>query len=80
MSSPGECRSGDGASDKRGGETRDRTRQRADLDTLLPVTPHMRGRDRNRDCMRLAHAASALILCDVADDAWKAGKRIMAVR
>ena len=30
--------------------------------------------------MRLAHMAPAVTLSDVADDAWKAGKRIMAVR
>jgi hypothetical protein len=62
MGSPGECRSGNGESDKPGGENRDRTPQRADLDTLLPVTAHTAGRDRNRDCTRLAHVASALIL------------------
>jgi len=80
MDSPGECRSGNGESDKRSSEYRDRARQRADLDTQLPVTSPTTGRDRKRDCMRLAHMAPAVTLSDVADDAWKAGKRIMAVR
>jgi hypothetical protein len=62
MGSPGECRSGNGESDKRGGDDRDRTRQRDDLDTLLPVTLRTVGRDRNRDWARAAHVASALIL------------------
>ena len=46
-------------SDKRSGDKRDRARQRADLDTLLPMTPQTTDRDRTRDGTRPAHAAPA---------------------